>query len=58
MRRCAHVTKCVRWIGMEIIEVPSYGTIGIVDDFVNQMEKILEGQRILALDVTLKGTPA
>ena len=58
MRRCARVTKYVQWIGAEINKVLSYDATGVVDDFVSQMEEILESQRICALDVALKGTPA
>lgn len=56
-RRCAHVTKYVRWIGAQLRELPSYDVTRLLSEFVAKTEEVPENQRILALDVALKGTP-
>nr|KUM49186.1 hypothetical protein ABT39_MTgene3735 [Picea glauca] len=57
-RRCATV-RAVCWIGTELRDPPMYdGTIN-VEDLLSSMEyRVVEEQRIPALDMLLKATPA
>jgi hypothetical protein len=59
MRRCARIDHTVRWVGTEIKEPPSFHGINDLETFLAQYEdKVLENQRLLALDIALKATPA
>ncbi|RWR97952.1 putative ribonuclease h protein [Cinnamomum micranthum f. kanehirae] len=57
-RRCATV-RTVRWIGTELRDPPVFEGTTSVGDFLDNLEfKVPEEQRVLALDVALKGTSA
>jgi hypothetical protein len=58
MTRCAWIDHIVRWVGMEIREPPSFHRINDLEVFLAQYEdEVLESQRLLALDISLKDTP-
>jgi hypothetical protein len=58
-RRCARIDRAVRWIGTEIREPPSFHGLNDLETFLTQYEdEVLENQRLLALDLALKATPA
>jgi hypothetical protein len=58
-RRCARIDRAVRWIGIEIREPPSFHGLNDLETFLTQYEdEVLENQRLLALDLALKATPA
>ena len=58
MRKCARITKSLRWIGIEACDLPTYEGIPNLDIFLCEFKnKVPEQQRSLALDVTLKATP-
>jgi hypothetical protein len=49
----------VRWVGTEIREPPSFHGLNDLEEFLtNYEEEVLENQRLLALDIALKETPA
>jgi hypothetical protein len=59
MRRCARIHYAVHWIGIENKEPPSFHRLNDFETFLTQYEdKVLENQRLLALDLALKATPA
>jgi len=59
VRRCARITKSLRWIGTEVCELPHYDGLSDVATFFVAFENVvIEQQRLLALDVTLRATPA
>lgn len=59
MRRCERMTKSLRWIGSQVGSIPIYDGFNNLEFFIEDFEKIvLEPQRILALYITLKATPA
>jgi len=59
MRRCAYMTKSLRWIGFEVCEPPSFNGTNDLDSFVYMYQmKIPEKGWLRALDVALKATPA
>ena len=58
-RRCARIDHTVRWVGIEIREPPSFHRLNDLQTFLTQYEDaMLENQRLLALDLALKATPA
>jgi hypothetical protein len=58
-RKCARITHVLRWIGTEICEPPRYDGLTDVVYFIREFElQISDQQRLLALDVALKETPA
>jgi hypothetical protein len=58
-RRCARIDRAVRWVGTEIREPPSFHGVNDLEAFLTRYEdEVLENQRLLALDITLKETPA
>jgi hypothetical protein len=58
-RRCERIDRAVRWVGIEILEPPSFHRINDFEKFLEQYEdEVLENQRLLALDIALKATPA
>jgi hypothetical protein len=58
-RRCARIDHAVRWIGTKIREPPSFHRLNDLETFLTQYEdEVLENQRLLALDLALKATPA
>lgn len=59
MRRCVIITKSLRWIGIEVCELPPFDGLGDVEVSFMELESIvLEPKRMLALDAALKATPA
>jgi hypothetical protein len=57
MRICARIDRVVRWVGIEIREPPSFHGLNDLETFLTQYEdKVLENQRLLALDLALKDT--
>jgi hypothetical protein len=59
MRRCARIDHAVWWIGIEIREPPSFHELNDLETFLTQYEyEVLENQRLLAMDLALKDTPA
>jgi hypothetical protein len=49
----------VRWVGTEIREPPSFHGVNDVEEFLEKYEdEVLENERLLALDISLKATPA
>jgi len=58
-RRCTRIDCTIRWIGIEIREPPSFHGLNDLKEFLtNYEEEVLENQRLLALDISLKATPA
>ena len=58
-RRCAYLTKSLRWIGAEIKDIPSFDGLVDVNDFLYQFEQeIPHEQRMLAIDLAVRATPA
>jgi hypothetical protein len=56
-RRCAKIDYAVRWIGTKIIEPPCFHGLNDLETFLTQYEdEVLENQRLLALDLSLKDT--
>jgi hypothetical protein len=56
-RKCARITRALRWIGTEIVEPPRYIGLTPIEYFINEFEmQIPDQQRLLALDVALKVT--
>jgi hypothetical protein len=59
MRRCARIDHAVRWVGIEIREPPSFHGLNDLETFLKKYEdEVLENQRLLALELALKATPA
>jgi hypothetical protein len=53
------MTKSVWWIGIQLCNPPKYGDLTDITTFVQKIEaQVPEKQRLLALDVVLKSTPA
>ena len=58
MKKCPGITKSLRWVGNEVCDIPTYEGLPNLDMFLSKFEdKVLEPQRLLGLDVTLKSTP-
>jgi hypothetical protein len=58
-RRCARIDHVVRWVGTEIREPPSFHGINDLEELLKKYEEeVLENQSLLALDISLKETPA
>jgi hypothetical protein len=58
-RRCARIDRAIIWVGIEIREPPSFHGVNDLETFLAQYEdEVLENQRLLALDLALKATPA
>jgi hypothetical protein len=58
-RRCERINHAVRWVDMEIREPPCFDGVNDPELFLTRYEdEVLENQRLLALDVALKATPA
>jgi hypothetical protein len=59
MRRCARLTKVVRWIGTKVSNIPTFDGLNNLETFLFEFEGIvLVQQRLFALDEALKGTSA
>ena len=53
------MTKSLRWIGADIIDIPSFHGLADVNDFLQQFEQeIPQEQRMTAIDLAVKATPA
>ena len=58
-RRCAFMSKSLRWIGAEITEIPSNHDLTDIQEFLEQFEQqIPYEQRIAAMDLAVRATPA
>jgi hypothetical protein len=58
-RRCARIDCVVRWVGTQIREPPSFHGLNDLEEFLTKYEEeVLENQRLLALDISLKPTLA
>jgi hypothetical protein len=58
-RRCARIDRALRWVRTEIREPPNFHGLNDLEEFLKKYEdKVLENQRLLALDIALKETPA
>jgi hypothetical protein len=56
-RKCARITRALRWIGTKIVEPPRYTGLTPIEYFINEFEMYIPyQQRLLALDVALKLT--
>jgi hypothetical protein len=56
--RCAKLTRVVRWIGIEVSNLPTFDVINHLDSFLVEFEKNVPiQQRMLAPDEALKSTP-
>ena len=56
--RCAFITKSLRWIGTEVIDIPSFHGLAYVNDFLQQFEQeIPHEQRMAAIDLAVRATP-
>ena len=59
MRKCARITRFVRWVGVEASDPPTYEGLSNLASFLIEFEvKVTESQRLSALDFVLKATPA
>ena len=57
-RRCAFMTKSLRWIGAEVKDIPSFHGLADVNDFLQQFEQeIPQEQRMATIDLAVKATP-
>ena len=58
-RKCGLITQSLRHVATETIELPIYERLSRLSEFFQEFEeKVLESQRILALDVAPKTTSA
>jgi hypothetical protein len=58
-RRCARVTSTVRWVGTEVRQFPTFTEEDNLEKFLTYFEsKVLDSQRLLVLDISLRDTPA
>ena len=58
-RRCAYLTKSLRWIGAELKDIPSFDGLVDVNDFLYQFEQqVPHEQRIAAMDLAVRTTLA
>jgi hypothetical protein len=57
-RRCARLTREVRWIGKKISNVPTFDGMNPLEAFLSYFETHVPAQhRFLAMDEALKATP-
>ena len=58
-RRCAFMTKSLRWIGIKIKDIPLFDGLADVNKFLQQFEQeIPHEQRMAAIDLAVRATPA
>jgi hypothetical protein len=58
-RRCAGITRSLRWIRTKLCDPPRYDGLNDISLFLKEFElHVPEQKRFLALDVVLKVTPA
>jgi hypothetical protein len=56
---CARIDRPVRWVGTEIREPPIFHGVNDSEEFLTRYEEeVLENNRLLSLDISLKETPA
>ena len=59
MWKCARITKSVRWVGIQVCDLPTYEGLSNLESFLIEFEeKVYKPQCQLAMDVALKATPA
>ena len=59
MRRCARITRSVRQVGADASDLPRYEGLPNLASFLAKFEaKVMESQRLSALDFVLKAMPA
>jgi hypothetical protein len=57
-RRCAILTKEVRWIGTTVSNLPTFDGLNPLESFLSDFETTVPiQQRLLAMDEALKATP-
>jgi hypothetical protein len=53
------MTCTLRWVGTEVREPPSFYGKKYLEEFIKKFElEVLESQRLIVLDISLKGEPA
>ena len=58
-RHCTHLMKSLHWIGMEVCEVPMFGGLSNIQEFLEDYEaQVPCTQRLKTLDMALRATPA
>ena len=59
MRRCARITRFIRWVGVEARALPTYEGFPNLASFLEEFkEKVIESKKLSSLDCVLKATPA
>ena len=59
MRRCTRITRSVRWVGIEVSDLPKYeGLPNLAYFLIEFEEKVIEPQCLFALEFPLKATLA
>ena len=57
-RRCARLTREVRWIGITMSNIPTFDGLNPLDKFLSEFEtSVPTQQRLLAMDEAMKSTP-
>jgi hypothetical protein len=57
-RICTRIDRAVRWVGMQIREPHRFHGMNDLEELLTRYEdEVLENQRLLALDISLKATP-
>jgi hypothetical protein len=58
-RRCARLTREVRWIGTKVSNLPTFDGLNHLETFLSEFQEIVPvRKRLLALDEYLKATPS
>jgi len=58
-RRCARVTRKIRWVGTEVRQFPTFTEEENLEKFLTEFElEVLDCQQLLVLDIELRDTPA
>jgi len=58
-RRCAYVTKSLRWISFEVCDVPNFDGTNDLEEFIRAYQVVIpEKDWLRDLDVALKATPS
>ena len=59
MRRCARITRSMRWVENEVRDIPTYEGLPNLATFLTEFERlVLESQRLSVLDHVMKAMPA
>jgi len=59
IRKCTRIDCAIRWVGTKIREPPSFHGVNDLEELLTRYEdELLDNQRLLALDIALKETPA